>query len=195
MLLKELTGFSRNHSVEKKRAIIFLDHANLFHSIKYFKNINLRIDYKKLIDMISQNYYLTKKPIAYLGVPSKRLSPQYRKKMRFIKYLKKAGFNTVEVKLKVLPDGTIKQKYIDKHIRSDMIHYASTDAYDVAILISGDKHFALTVKSLQKMGKQVQVWSWDEALSFRLVKAAGAANVHYLDDIFKFVLKSKLSLL
>jgi uncharacterized LabA/DUF88 family protein len=110
--------------------------------------------------------------------------------MRFIGYLKKAGFKPVVTPLRVFPDGTMKQKFVDMLIHRDMIDCALKNSLDVAILMSGDNHFSSTVKTLHEMGKQVHVWSWEEAFSKKLINTAGIAFVHYIDDIFDNIIIS-----
>ncbi len=52
---------------------------------------------------------------------------------------------------------TYVEKGIDVHIAIDMVHLASQNNYDVAILVSGDTDFLPAVKLAKKFGKHVTV--------------------------------------
>ena len=65
--------------LEKKRIIIFIDHANIFHNIE---NLNMRINYLKLKELFTQNNHLVG-IFMYMGIPDKILP----KKLNFLKYL------------------------------------------------------------------------------------------------------------
>ena len=169
----------------KDRMIIFLDHANLFHPIIPY---NIRIDYIKFKEIIAQNYHLVV-PIAYLGIPRKKYTKQYRKKFRFVRYLQSAGFHTEIVKLQVRPNGTMRQRLIDMQIHKDMINLAEQDAYDIAALLSGDSDLVDTVRRVIKMGKKVFVYSWEQALSKKYKQVVGKNNIFYIDDMCDDIVK------
>ena len=172
----------------KDRAIIFLDHANIFHSIKDFHIHKVRIDYKKFKKIVAQGYHLVG-AIAYLGIPQIATSKEAQKKIRFIKYLKSAGFIPNISRLRVFPDGSTKQKLIDILIHKEMTLLAEEDAYDIAILMSGDSDFIFAVESIQEMGKIVEILSWEESLSNKMINVAGTDHIHYIDDIFDEIIR------
>jgi hypothetical protein len=69
---------------DKKRVIIFIDHANIFHNLEELK---MRINYTKLKEIIVKNHHLVGL-FMYMGIPEKILP----KKNNFLKYLKAQGF-------------------------------------------------------------------------------------------------------
>ena len=42
------------------------------------------------------------------------------------------------------------------HIATDMVSFAYENAYDTAVLVSGDGDFVPTIKRVQKLGKRVE---------------------------------------
>ena len=55
--------------------------------------------------------------------------------------------------------------------------------------MSGDSDYIYAIESIQEMGKIVEVWSWEESLSKRLIHVAGTSHIHYIDDIFDDIIR------
>ena len=54
------------------------------------------------------------------------------------------------------------EKRVDTQLVADMIHFAAVNAYDVAILLSGDQDFAPAVDAVNALGKRVYLATWPE---------------------------------
>jgi uncharacterized LabA/DUF88 family protein len=52
------------------------------------------------------------------------------------------------------------EKRVDTRLVADLIHYAANDAYDAAVLVSGDDDFVPAVEAVNALGKQVWVATW-----------------------------------
>ena len=52
------------------------------------------------------------------------------------------------------------EKRVDTQLVADMIHFAAVNAYDVAILLSGDQDFAPAVDAVNALGKRVYLAVW-----------------------------------
>lgn len=52
------------------------------------------------------------------------------------------------------------EKRVDTRLVADMIHFAAVNAYDVAILLSGDQDFAPAVDAINALGKRVYLAAW-----------------------------------
>lgn len=52
------------------------------------------------------------------------------------------------------------EKRVDTRLVADIIHYAANDAYDAAVLVSGDDDFVPAVEAVNALGKQVWVATW-----------------------------------
>ncbi|MCJ7646416.1 NYN domain-containing protein, partial [bacterium] len=57
------------------------------------------------------------------------------------------------------------------YIASDMLSLAFRDAYDIAILISGDTDYVRVIDEIQELGKIVEVASFKYGKSWDLEKA------------------------
>src|SRR5512132_2927249 len=71
------------------------------------------------------------------------------------------------------------EKRVDTRLVADLIHYAANNAYDAAVLISGDDDFVPAVEAVNALGKQVWVATWSaEELSTDLrVRCFGHINL------------------
>ncbi|MFX1329776.1 MAG: NYN domain-containing protein [Promethearchaeota archaeon] len=161
--------------LEKKRLIIFIDHANIFHNLEI---LNVRINYIKLKEILTQNHHLIG-IFMYMGIPDKILP----KKLNFLKYLKAQGFIIQPKPVIISPTGKKKQKGIDIFIYKDIVELAEEDSYDKAILVSGDSDFLDVVIKLKELQKEIEIWSFKKSISRALIDEAGQKNVLYIDDI------------
>ena len=161
-----------------ERIIIFIDHANIFHPCQ---ELGVRIDYRKFKELMTQKSYLVG-AFMYLGMPDKISA----KKEKFLKYLTEMAGYTIQTRpLKVLPPGTTKQRGIDIFIYKDIVELAEEDAYDKAVLVSGDADFVDAVRKLKALKKRFVIWSFRKSLSKLLRKEAGEENIRYIDNILK----------
>ena len=161
--------------LEKKRVIIFIDHANIFHNLE---KLNIRINYIKLKEIFTKNYHLVG-IFMYMGILDKVLP----KKLNFLNYLKAQGFVIQQRPVITSPNGIKKQKGVDVFIYKDIVELAEEDTYDKAILVSGDSDFMDVVRKLKELKKEIEIWSFKQSISRVLIDEAGKENVSYIDDI------------
>jgi uncharacterized LabA/DUF88 family protein len=141
------------------RIIIFIDGSNFYHGLK--KNIGIKdIDFLKFGNKVVgerkliETYYYN----APLDINCDK--EKYWKQQEFFEKLKKIpNFKLVLVGLqKRIING--KPIYIvkgdDIHLATDLIVLAYKNAYDVAILVSGDGDFVPAIKAVQELGKRVE---------------------------------------
>src|SRR5256886_6598999 len=78
------------------------------------------------------------------------------------------------------------EKRVDNRLVSDLIHYAASNAFDAAVLVSGDDDFVPAVEAVNALGKQVWVatWSADELSKDLRVRCFG--HIHLSDGIAAF---------
>jgi len=67
-------------------------------------------------------------------------------------------------------------------IATDLLYFAWSDFYDVAILVSGDADFAYAVQAVKNMGKHVEVAYFESGVSKDLLDIAD--NRHLLNRDF-----------
>ena len=166
------TGISRKI---RRRAIIFWHHANTFYALQ---ERNVRIDYKRAKERLARSYHLVA-PVMYIGKPE-ILKPE---KKNFLKTLSKLGWSIQDKPLVKDKNGKHRQKGVDKLMLSDIAILAEEDAYEVAIIVSGDALFCDIVLKLKNMMKKVELWAFKETLSTQLIGCVECRNVYYLDDI------------
>ena len=157
----------------KERALIFVDHANVFKNLEILDG---RINWKKFKNILSKGYHLVG-ALIFMGTPD--IVPDEQK--RFLTYLKKVGFVILDRPVQITRNGKKRQKEMDILIFDESIKLI--DAYDKCILVSGDGDFAYLVENLKEYGKKIEIWSFKRSLSKRLIDAAGKENIHYIDTI------------
>ena len=91
-------------------------------------------------------------------------------------YVIKASFD------KIASSGAIEKK-IDIKIAIDIISLAYEDAYDTAVLVSGDGDFVPVIRKVKELGKIVEVWAFKYSLANTLKEEIGYDNIYYLDDV------------
>jgi uncharacterized LabA/DUF88 family protein len=142
----------------KERVIIFIDGSNIFHAIKA---LNIKIDYRKLVNFLVKDNYLVR-AYYYSSMPSvedvEKDTPEWESLMRqrkFINELKNMGIKPKIANLRKLATGEWLEKEVDIMLATDMLALAFRNAYDTAILVSGDSDFCYTVETIQDLGKRV----------------------------------------
>ncbi len=155
----------------EERVMIFIDGSNFYHGLK--KNIGeTSIDYFKLARCISGERMFIR--TYYYNAPlDQKMDPEkYRKQQQFFERLRNTpNLNLVLVRMqKRVVDGKIIYaiKGDDIHLATDMIVLASKNAYDTAILVSGDGDFVPAVKAVQDMGKRIENFYFKSGHSWHL---------------------------
>ena len=158
-----------------ERIIIFIDNSNIF---KGFQKYNIKVDYEKLKNTITgkrklQNIFLYEGVVYPISPEKKRWYDDLNSKSG---YIIKTSFD------KIALNETIEKK-IDIQIAIDMLSLAYENAYDTALLISGDGDFVPVVKKVKELGKNAEVWAFRYSLANALKEELGQGKIHYLDDI------------
>lgn len=140
---------------ESERIAIFIDGSNLYHGLKNNTG-RTDVDFKKFCDFLLNNRRLTR--IYYYNAPKKAQddSTGYKSQQSFFSRIKQTPF--LELKLGRLEKrgGILIEKGVDVLITVDMIKYARNNAYDTAILVSGDGDFAPALEFLKEFGKHIE---------------------------------------
>ncbi len=171
-------GFIKSRETEKpktkiiyrypnERVAIFIDGGNMFHASNF---LQVRINYKKLIDILRKDRWLLR-AYFYTGIPTgdlpKEYKEQWKKQQGFLNELQNIGIKVKTMPLKKTPEGYI-EKGIDILIATDMISLAFRNAYDTAILVSGDSDFIPVIEEIQELGKRVENASFKRESSYNL---------------------------
>ena len=83
---------------------------------------------------------------------------------------------------KIVSGGAIEKK-VDIKIAIDIISLAYENAYDTAVLVSGDGDFVPVVKMVKELDKHLEVWAFRYSLANILREELGQENIYYIDDI------------
>jgi uncharacterized LabA/DUF88 family protein len=148
---------------------IFFDGQNFYRSLQRFDD-SLRVDYDRLATWITQAvggtgamfggayYYVGVSPDAPQVVEGflkgLELRPGYfvKREPRVRRSVRcPACGNDYEY---------TTEKRVDTRLVADLIHYAANNAYDAAVLVSGDDDFVPAVEAVNALGKQVWVATW-----------------------------------
>ncbi|MFX1470407.1 MAG: NYN domain-containing protein [Promethearchaeota archaeon] len=157
-----------------ERISIFIDNSNIF---KGFQKYNFKADYGKMKNLLTRGRKLHA-IFLYEGV----VYPMSQEKKNWYKelanrsgYIIKASFD------KIATSGAIEKK-VDINIAIDIVSLAYENAFDTAILVSGDGDFVPVVKKLKKLGKSVEIWAFKYSLANILKEEIEKKNIFFLDD-------------
>jgi uncharacterized LabA/DUF88 family protein len=158
-----------------EQIIIFIDNSNIF---KGFQKYSIKADYEKLKNEIKKDRNLNNiflyEGVVYPINPEKK--KWYENLSKNSGYVIKASFD------KIALNNTFEKK-IDIQIAIDIISLAYENAYDTAVLVSGDGDFVPVVKKVKKLGKNMELWAFKYSLANALKEEFELTNTHYLDDI------------
>jgi uncharacterized LabA/DUF88 family protein len=165
------------------RVMVFIDGSNLHWGMKSYNEenrVNLRIDYTKFIPLLAKDRSVVR-TIYYCSKP---VPPTGSSQVRFFDYLRSIGIQVFDKPLKTRTDSTGAVRYVEKGVdvalATDLIGMAWENAYDVAIIVSGDADYAGAVGKVMSKGKNVEVASFRKSLSKELKDSALAKWI--LDD-------------
>ena len=164
------------------RCVIFVDNSNIFKNMKR----DARIDWIKLISYLKDLGLNIWDKWFFIGESAEPRESQNR----FLEMLADYGFNIVQLQLKkrtiTCPGcGENRQIYVEKGvdvaITTHMLKFLYNNAYDTAILISGDGDLSGVAQEIRRYGRKVIVISFREAMSGSLDQVSN--KTIYLDDI------------
>jgi uncharacterized LabA/DUF88 family protein len=146
--------------IHLEKAALFIDMSNLFYAAK---KMNIRIDYRRLRDYLSEGKILLR-AFAYAGI-----DPQNPEPPAHLTWMKRNGYKVVTKPVRRYEDGTVKAN-LDIELAIDMLTIA--EHVDCIILVSGDGDFVRLVEAVQFKGVRVEVVGLAEMTSTALIEAA-----------------------
>jgi len=162
--------------------MVFIDGSNIFWGLKNYRETvgPLLIDYAKLVTFVAgqrqvrgSQYYCSQP-----AVPSEGQT-------KFIDALRQSGVSVTVKTLKMRRDSSGKPRAVEKGVDvalvTDLLSFAWEEAYDDAVLVSGDADYTGAVEKVKSKGRMVDVVAWKESLSRELKLVA--SKVVYIDDI------------
>lgn len=152
-----------------ERVVIFIDGNNLMKGARQF-NKGYRIDHKKLVSFLKGENKLVR--AYYFDCAPDKDHPDYHKKQSFIGLLRSHGITVFERPLRYHEDGRPYQKGVDVALATEMLSLCMQNAYDTAIVVSGDSDYAHAIDRVKQTGKNVHCASFRGCLSNDLKKVA-----------------------
>ena len=160
-----------------EKVILFVDGSNFYYGLKSIYSDTKKLssfNFRKFGEILVGNRKLIRILYYNASLDFKENQEKYWKQQRFFEKIK----NTEKVKLilsrlqKRKIKGSDKFYYFikgdDIHIAADMLKLAYEDAFDTAILVSGDGDFVPAIKIVQEKGKEVENAYFKQSLSWHL---------------------------
>jgi len=147
--------------------MVFIDGTNLLSSAT---TNSVRIDFAQLLQALVKKRELMK--VYFVD----SINPENMEgRLRLYETIRPLGYTTEVLTLGKKPDeGRWTEKGVDVAVATDMLVNAADDAFDVAVLVSGDADFCPAVRGVQSFGKRVEVAAFHSAASKDLIDFADA---------------------
>lgn len=140
------------------RIMIFIDGSNLFWTTKGFRQ-DFRLDIPELIKRLGEGRSLVR-PYYYcaIGVPPNPAQLSFHNKLKY------SGIQVVSKPLRRRGDKWV-EKGVDIALVTDLLAFAFRNVYDTAIIVSGDKDFEGAIEEVKRLGKRVEIASFEFSIS------------------------------
>lgn len=140
----------------RERVALFIDGSNLYNGMR--ENLaNTRVNLQEFIRQLTNNRSLHR--AYYYNAP---LTDDYDQDLRegqqrFFESLRRIPYVTVRLgRLHRRHDGSLVEKGIDVAIAVESLSLAYENAYDTAVLVSGDGDYVELVEAIKRKGKHVE---------------------------------------
>lgn len=143
--------------MRNRRLAIFIDGSNLYNGMR--ENVgNTRVNLGELIQQLRGDRYLVR-CYYYNATLTQDYDEELRDgQTRFFDSLRRIPYVTVRLgKLHRRPDGSLVEKGIDVALAVEALSLAYEDAYDEAVIVSGDGDYIELVEAIKRRGKQVEI--------------------------------------
>ncbi|HEY9231452.1 MAG TPA: NYN domain-containing protein [Blastocatellia bacterium] len=166
------------------KTICFIDNANVYHG--QIEN-GWRIDWQKFTRFLEANgeVWQTYFFASETDPPSDGATAFYqflKEDLRWAVVLYLLGKKTMRCNECGHEHTTYAEKGVDVGLATKMLMLAVNQAYETAILVSGDRDYVETVQHIKSRGLRVEVIAWRAGLSNDL-DAESSAPVVYLNDL------------
>lgn len=166
------------------RVMVFIDLANALGAVQPKESTGLRLDFYRLVkELVGPRRLMGAYVFDAVHTTDRSVDVPKRRLLDALRYL---GFRVVAREVS-LAEG--EQKEVDIALATEMLAGAFRDAYDVAILVSGDRDFVPAVERVRAEGRRVEVAFFtgasapDQSSSFSHHLQKVADRVHDLDAL------------
>jgi len=169
------------------KTIMFIDNSNIFQNLRCIRP-GYRIDYKKLHKKIQELGEIWE---TYFFAAEREGAPRDTQTAFFDVLRKELGYNIVLASLKVKiiscrkcgePHEVYLEKGVDMSLVSKFLTLLYNNAFDTAILVTGDGDYADMAREARRLGRKIKIMSFRDSLSKEL-SAVSSGIPLYLDDI------------
>lgn len=163
-------AYSRVRTHYMDRVALFIDGSNLYKGLVSTLGPEYRLDFVQFIATLVGERKLLR--AYYYNAPLPAEDPAARAHQSFLNYLRRVPHLVVRLGRLERRGESLIEKGVDVRMTLDLLRLAYADAYDVAVLISGDGDFAEVIEAIQDMGKQVENATFQALASHRLIHQA-----------------------
>jgi uncharacterized LabA/DUF88 family protein len=156
LIFASRTIFDVRRAILQNRVALFIDGSNLYNGMR--ENLsNTRVNLSEFIRQLLGGRKLYR--AYYYNAP---LTDDYEEELRdgqqrFFESLRRIPYVTVRLgRLHRRHDGSLVEKGIDVAIAVESLELAFENAYDTAILVSGDSDYVALVEAIKRKGKHVE---------------------------------------
>jgi uncharacterized LabA/DUF88 family protein len=167
------------------RVMMFIDLANVQKAVRNKENNGFQMDYYRLVNELAGPRRLIG---AYIfDAVSVTDHSTFDPKRRLHDALRFQGFRVVAREVNYGEEG--EQKEVDVALATELVACALRNAFDVAVVVSGDRDFVPAVERVRTEGKRVEVAFFGTAeapgakSSFSHYLQRAADRVHNLDEL------------
>jgi len=158
-----------------ERVIVFIDNSNIF---KGFRKYNIKADYEKL-----KNFIVRSRELEAIFLYEGAVYPMSPEKKKWYKELTIRSGYIIRTSFDKIASNVATEKKVDINIAIDIISLAYENAYDTAVLLSGDGDFVPVVKKVKELNKNMEIWAFRYSLANTLKEELKPGKIFYLDDI------------
>jgi uncharacterized LabA/DUF88 family protein len=167
------------------RVMVFIDLANVQKAVRNKENNGFQLDYYRLVNELAGPRRLIG---AYIfDAVSVTDHSSFDPRRRLHDALRFQGFRVIAREVNYGEEG--EQKEVDVALATELVANALRNAFDVAIIVSGDRDFVPAVERVRMEGKGVEAaFFWDAEApgaksSFSQHLQRAADRVHNLDEL------------
>jgi len=138
------------------RVAIFIDGSNFYHGCRNALPAGTNVDFAAFARKLVGERQLVRVYFSTAVVRREDGEQRYIDQQRFLERLNHLDYFQVKLGRLMPRGGTVVEKGVDINIAVDMLRYAYSNAYDTAILVTGDGDFATAVEAVKDLGKHVE---------------------------------------
>jgi uncharacterized LabA/DUF88 family protein len=149
------------------RVMIFIDGSNFYNGAKSM-GFATNVDFAKLVVKLAAGRKLVR--AYYYNAPMLREDDPapWEAQQEFFARLNELPYISVKLGRLELRGGSLVEKEVDITIAVDLVAFAYRNAYDTAILVTGDGDFSVAARAVQECGKNIENAYFEKGSAYHL---------------------------